>query len=413
MALRGHDMPDELESGAHRLHSGAPWWLLQNGLAEPSAPICGPIDVAVVGAGITGALIADTLSGQGVRVAVLDRRSPATGSSAVSTGLLQYEIDRSLSDLIELIGESDAVLAYRWCWDAIDRLETIAATLPGSAGFERKPSLYLASRRRDRSELDREHEARIQHGFLSERLTRREVLDRYGIPSHGALHTSQAGQVDPVAMTRGLLSRSLDRGAALQGQTTVQDIRRNGSRYVLETDRGEVTAGQVVFAMGYEMPPRLMSDIVQLHSTFALVTEPADDLGRWGGRCLVWETNRPYTYLRTVQRRVICGGEDFAFKNPDARDALLAPRVRRLEGRLAKLLPGTRLRTAFTWSGTFAETRDGLPLIGPSEALHGGFVALGYGGNGITFGVVAADILCRLLAGQGCPRDYRMFSPAR
>jgi glycine/D-amino acid oxidase-like deaminating enzyme len=413
-ALRGHDMPDELESGAHRLHSGAPWWLLQDGLADLSAPIRGPVDVAIVGAGVTGALIADTLSASGARVAILDRRAPATGSSAVSTGLLQYEIDTPLNELIDRVGESAAVEAYRWSWDAIDRLAAIAATLPSGAGFERKPSLYLASRRRDRGGLDREQEARARFGFESAQLTRREVLTRYGAPSHGALLTSQAGQVDPVALTRGLLSRAIGRGASLQPWTTVRDLRPAGTRLVLDTDRGEVTAGQVVFAMGYEMPPRLLPDGVRLHSTFALVTEPAEDLGRWGGNCLLWETARPYTYARTVDGgRVICGGEDFPFKNPDARDALVAPRARRLEKRLRKLLPDIRLRTAFTWSGTFAETRDSLPIIGPSRELHGAFVALGYGGNGITFGVIAADILCQLLRGELPPRDIRMFDPAR
>ena len=407
-------MAEELESGAHRLHSGAPWWLLQNGLVDLSAPIRGPVDVAIVGAGITGALIADTLSSDGARVAILDRRSPATGSTAVSTGLLQYEIDTPLSSLIDLIGESEAVEAYRWSWNAVDRLEAIAGTFPDSAGFERKPSLYLASRRRDQGDLDRDQEARLRHGFHSERLSRRTVLERFGIPSRGAVLTSQAGQVDPVRLTRGLLGRAMERGAALLGNTTVHDVRVSGARLVLDTDRGEVTARQVVFAMGYEMPPRLLPDLVRLHGTFALVTEPADDLGRWGGRCLVWETSRPYTYLRTAPGgRVICGGEDLPFKNTDARDALLAPRARRLEKRLVNLLPGVRLRPAFTWGGTFAETRDGLPLIGPSAELHGAFVALGYGGNGITFGVIAADILCCLLRGQAPPRSIRMFKPGR
>ncbi|HKP28104.1 MAG TPA: FAD-dependent oxidoreductase [Gemmatimonadales bacterium] len=407
-------MSEELESGALRLHSGAPWWLLQNGLAELSAPIRGPVDVAIVGAGVTGALVADSLSSEGARVALIDRRTPGTGSTSVSTGLLQYEIDTPLSTLVDQIGATEAVEAYRWSWDSIDRIESIAACLPDAAGFERKPSLYLASRRRALGELDREQEIRELHGFVSERLTRSDVLDRYGILSRGALQTSQSGQVDPVLLTRGLLARAIGRGAALLANTAVHDIRHGAGRFVLDTSRGEVTAGQVVFAMGYEMPPRMLPDLVKLHSTFALVTEPAEDLGRWGGRCLLWETNRPYTYLRTTRDgRIICGGEDLPFKNPDARDALVAPRARRLEKRLSKLLPGMGLRTAFTWSGTFAETRDGLPLIGPSSELHGAFVALGYGGNGITFGIIAADILCCLLRGQAPPREIRMFDPAR
>lgn len=407
-------MSDELEAGAHRLHSGAPWWLLHNGLADLSAPVRGPVDVAIVGAGITGALVADTLTSEGARVAMFDRRSPATGSTAVSTGLLQYEIDRPLYDLIDLIGEDNAVRAYRWSWDSIDRLEGIVAAFPDLAGFRRKPSLYLASRPADARALHREHQVRAGHGFEVDAMTGPQVMAEFGVPCHGALRSAQAGLVDPVALTRGLLLRSMERGAALQGRTAVRDLRRSGRQFVLETERGEVRADQVVFALGYEMPPRMLTDAVKLHSTFALVTEPADDLGCWDGRCLLWETRRPYAYLRPASGgRVICGGEDVPFKDPDARDALMAPRVRRLERRLSKLLPDVRLRTAFTWSGTFAETRDSLPLIGRSAELHGAFVALGYGGNGITFGVIAAEILCGLLRGRVAGQDIQMFDPAR
>ena len=65
--------------------------------------------------------------------------------------------------------------------------------------------------------------------------------------------------------------------------TKVRAVRIGGPGYELDTDRGEVTAAQVVFALGYEMPPRMLSGLVNLHSTFAIVTEPVEGLGRWGG----------------------------------------------------------------------------------------------------------------------------------
>jgi glycine/D-amino acid oxidase-like deaminating enzyme len=61
---------------------------------------------------------------------------------------------------------------------------------------------------------------------------------------------------------------------------------------------------------------------------------------------------------------------------------------------------GTPARSAFEWAGTFAETEDGLPFIGPVPGLHGTYAALGYGGNGITFSVVAADIIRDLCLGR-------------
>lgn len=78
-------------------------------------------------------------------------------------------------------------------------------------------------------------------------------------------------------------------------------------------------------------------------------------------------------------------------------------RTKRLEKRLAELLPSVATQTAFVWAGTFGETKDGLPFIGPSESCPQALFALGYGGNGLTFGVVAAGILRDLCLGR--PND--------
>ena len=42
-------------------------------------------DVAIVGAGVMGAMLAERISGQGRSVVVLDRRPPAWGATAAST----------------------------------------------------------------------------------------------------------------------------------------------------------------------------------------------------------------------------------------------------------------------------------------------------------------------------------------
>lgn len=77
------------------LKSGYPYWAVKNGLMyavpQPDADLT--CDVAVVGAGITGALIDDELAGHGHDVVVLDQRNVGWGSTSASTALLQYEID--------------------------------------------------------------------------------------------------------------------------------------------------------------------------------------------------------------------------------------------------------------------------------------------------------------------------------
>jgi glycine/D-amino acid oxidase-like deaminating enzyme len=62
----------------------------------------------------------------------------------------------------------------------------------------------------------------------------------------------------------------------------------------------------------------------------------------------------------------------------------------------------------FRWSGTFDITSDGLPLIGPVPGAKGIYAAYGYGGNGITFSFLAAQLIGDLIAGASSPllRDF-------
>jgi glycine/D-amino acid oxidase-like deaminating enzyme len=381
-----------------RLHSGAPFWLLHDGLremgAERAVPLPRSCDVAIIGAGVTGALVADALTAEGLAVVVLDRRAPACGSTAASTSLVTYEIDVALRDLSTMIGEDRAVRAYRLSLQSVDDLATISASLPEPAGFARCPSLCLGTQRRDTRGLQEEVALRQRHQLDAEYWTAQQVEQSYGFPSHGAIRTRATAVLDPVRLTRSLLTRAMSRGAVLLSRTPARDVRPDGNALAVATDTGEIRAGWVVYAMGYEMPATLREGMVALHSTYALVTEPLENLGPWKGECIVWETARPYAYMRaTEDRRVMIGGADVPFKDPAWRDRFMPDRTRRLEKQLVKWLPGIETQTAFTWAGTFGETRDGLPYIGPMEGCPQALYALGYGANGITFGAIAARLI--------------------
>jgi len=99
------------------LKSGYPFWAIKNGLMHAFPPLQADLrcDVAIIGGGITGALIADELAAHGHDVGVVDQRDIGWGSTSASTALLQYEIDTHMVDLAKRNGEDDAVLAYQAC----------------------------------------------------------------------------------------------------------------------------------------------------------------------------------------------------------------------------------------------------------------------------------------------------------
>ena len=53
-------------------------------------------DALIVGAGITGSLVAERLTRQGLDVVIVDRELPGRGSTAACTSMLLWEIDRPL-----------------------------------------------------------------------------------------------------------------------------------------------------------------------------------------------------------------------------------------------------------------------------------------------------------------------------
>ena len=366
-------------------------------------------DVVIIGAGITGALVADTLTREGLSVVVLDRRAPACGSTAASTSLLSHEIDVSLKDLGKMIGLDDAARAYALSVQAVADLEETAASLTKPCGFRRTASVCLASRRQHSHELEQEAALRQRYRLPAEYWSLDRVRETYGFPSHGALHTNCAGVLDPVRFTRALLSRAMSRGAVLLARTPALGVHPSMDGVSVSMEHGSLKARWVVYAMGYEMPAPLRQGLVKLHTTYALVTEPLADLGSWKGDCIVWETGRPYFYMRpTEDRRVIMGGADTPFKDEALRDRLMPGRTRRLEKQLEKWLPGIATQTAFVWGGTFGDTHDGLPYIGPMPDCPQVLYALGYGANGITFGALAAKIIGDLCLGRP-NEDARLF----
>jgi glycine/D-amino acid oxidase-like deaminating enzyme len=136
-------------------------------------------------------------------------------------------------------------------------------------------------------------------------------------------------------------------------------------------------------------------------SSWAIATDPLDRLP-WADSALTWEAADPYLYMRmTADGRVIVGGEDETLSGPDERERLTATKVERLLAKAAALFPVLAgVRAQFAWSGVFGETDDSLPLIGRVPGRPNCFAAFGYGGNGITFSALAAELLATELSGS-------------
>lgn len=380
------------------LKSGLPVWLLSDpapASVRPDLADSLDCDIAVVGAGITGALVAWHLVQAGLDVVVLDRRPVGLGSTVASTSLIQYELDTSLIELRRLVGREHADRSYVACVEAVRRLGEIVRAIDSPCGYERRASLYLASTPGDVAMLRLEAAARRQLGIEVEDLAPAEIAARFPFRRPAALLSGDAAQVDAYRLANDLIRAAAAEGARVftGPGATMEELSLDGGPLVRAAGAA-VRARHVVLATGYESQVSLPAPATTLASTFAIATRPGQPLTDWDGRCLIWEAARPYLYLRTTSDgRVLVGGEDEPITDPARRDALLAAKAAGLAARGRELFPSIDFSPACAWAGTFAATRDGLPYIGSPAGFPDVWFALGYGGNGIVFGLIAAEII--------------------
>ncbi|MEZ4865805.1 MAG: FAD-dependent oxidoreductase [Caldilineaceae bacterium] len=386
------------------LRSGRPFWLVKNGLLETYPPLNRDLncEVVIIGGGITGALVAYTLLQQGVDVVVLDKRDIGWGSTSASTAMLQYEIDTELHELITFIGKERAVRSYCLGVEAIAALEAIAATLPVDCGFRRAPSIYATRFQSHLKRLRAEYAARQAAGLAVQFVEQDALQAQFGITAKAAIVSSCGAQLDPYRFTYALINCVQQQGGRVFDRTTVTAIEHKHNRVIVQTDRDSlVQAQKVVFATGYETKQYLSQYVVNLNSSFALISEPlTDDLAPQD--YLLWETARPYFYMRsTADKRLILGGADVPFSDPKRRDRLIEEKTKQLLTLYERFYPDQpQPEVAYAWAGVFGETEDGLAYIGETPEYPNAYFALGYGGNGITYSMIAARIITDMFLGK-------------
>ena len=317
--------------------------------------------------------------------------------------MLLWEIDRPLAQLTEIYGFERAARAYRASLEAVDGLKKLVRGLGVPCEMRDRNSLYLAAGDSSRLLLE-EHRLRQRAGLPGEFLDHASLLAEFGIARAAAIISPGAADSDPLQLARGLLELAVTRGARLlAGEAVAFDAAGRSIGVQLENGR-EIEAKAVVLATGYVMPDIVKSSVQNISSSWAIATRPQPQ-NVWKGGALIWEATRDYLYARTTPAgRIIIGGEDSErIVDPEARDRLIPEKSRLLAEKLVALWPAADIDIEFRWAGTFDTTSDGLPLIGPVRGAKGVYAAYGYGGNGITFSFLAAELIGDLIAGSTSP----------
>lgn len=359
------------------------------------------VDTVIVGGGWTGLQLATRLAEAGQRVVVLERRRLGSGTTGGTTAHLTTSLDVPWRVLLARFGEDAARCVARSVSRAIDDVESASRAAGGRDAFERVPGDLAATTEQALEELQQEETACGRLGLKASRIEPTSaVLRALGV--RGALRFERQAEIDPIAHLQGLVQRFVDAGGRIFEHSPVVATSDDGA----DCAGGAVHAKSVVHATH---TPVGISASVQTRTIPYMSYVLAARLAQPVEAALVWDTEDPYHYLRSLapdRRVVLIGGEDHRVGRCDEPALRHETLERWARERLGPFEVLTR------WSAELFESADGLPFIGRLPGTRQQFVASGFSGTGLTFGAMAAALLADLMLHGSSPGEP-VFSPAR
>ena len=367
-----------------------PFWLEESRPAVATRDL-DHVDIAVVGAGITGCACAGALAREGQRVRVYDARGIGEGASGRNGGFAlrgaaaRYDVAR------ETYGADAARELWRRTEKAVDRLARIA----GDA-FSRTGSLRLAADVEERVEIQAEYEALREDGFASEW---REELSHLRPDFRGAIFHPTDGAVQPAGLVQRLADLAAEAGAAFAENHRIESLEN-------------VEADQIVIATdgsGRGLLPELDEALWPARGQVIATTPIRERLFE----CPHYARNGFDYWQQLRDRRIVLGGfRDFSILTEMTDDeSTTEPIQEALDAFLVELL-GELPEVTHRWAGIFGLTQDLLPLVGPVPGHDGVWVAAGYSGHGNVLGLLCGELVAGALLGRDDPL-LQLFSPAR
>jgi len=366
----------------------------------------GAHDILVIGAGVIGAAIARELSARGASVSILDARTPGSGATQASGGMLAPYTEAGEGGPLLELGARSLGLFDRF----IGQLQQDAG-IP--VGYERTGTLHVA-----REDASLAHFAETA-GELGQLGIEAQLLDtaaaRAAEPNlapdiFGGLLITTQGIVAAPSLTRALVMAAQRAGATLLEPARVQRIRAEGDGVRVDTTQGSIAAGTVVLAAGAwagqvtvegadAAPP-----VKPVRGQLLHLGWTAQQLARitWDERC----------YLVPWRDGTLLVGATVEDAGFDERNTVGG--VRQLFEAVCDLLP-------LAWNATLLSARvglrpgspDPLPIIGWSSAVPRLMYATGHYRNGVLLAPLTAQVVADAVLDGTADPALALTSPAR
>ncbi|MGI5199714.1 FAD-dependent oxidoreductase [Streptomyces sp. CA-288835] len=363
------------------------------------------VDVAVVGAGIAGLSAAWELARAGRSVAVLEADRVAAGVTGHTTAKLSAQHTLIYDRLRRTRGPEAAHLYARSQTEAIEHAAALVDELRIDCDWERRSAFTYTRDERRAGEIRAEAEAAREAGLDAEFVTETGLP----YPVAGAVRVAHQAQFHPRKYLLALADDLRARGAHIHERTRILGL-ETGSACRLTAETGaQVTAGAVVIATHYPVFDRaLLFTRLSPRRELVVAAPIAADRDPDGMYITPEEDTRsvrtaPY---KDGQRLLIVTGEHFTPGTGDT-DKRFARLTDWAEEHFPDITP------TYRWATQDNDSTDTVPLVGPLPPLsRHAYVATGFGGWGLSGGIMAGRLLSGLITGDR-PPWAELYDPRR
>ncbi|MFE8935932.1 FAD-dependent oxidoreductase [Streptomyces sp. NPDC007872] len=384
------------------------WMETGTGPAYPALEGETEVDVAVVGAGVAGICAAWELARAGRRVALVEADRVAAGVTGYTTAKLSAQHGPLYAKLRGSLGAEGARRYARSQQEAVEHVGRVAAELGVDCELERVPASVYAESADAVDRLREEAEAAREAG-LAASFVRETGLP---FPVAGAVRVEDQAQFHPRKYLLGLVADLVARGGAVYERTRIVSLHEGEPCRLTAEDGAVVVARDVVVATHYPVFDRALL-FSRLEPHRELVVAAALPAAR-DPRGMYLTPERNTRSVRTApyggdERLLIVTGEKF--RPGEGGPGGVGERYERLAAWTLEHFPDARI--THRWAAQDNASTDGVPFVG---RFHPGsrhvYVATGFGGWGMSNGVMAGRLLGDLITGGESPWTS-LYDPRR